>query len=151
MQLVQLCSQHISDILATLALFSIVIEVAPIKINPWSFLAKKIGKAMNYDVLDSIDTLDKKVNTLDSYVKQLEQARLECEAKRARTRILRFGDEVRLNVKHSKDSFDEVLADITFYDTYCSTHPDFKNNRTKSTEKVIVDVYEECLRNDSFL
>lgn len=151
MQLVQLCSQRISDILATLALFSIVIEVAPIKINPWSFLAKKIGKAMNSDVLDSIVTLDKKVNQLDSYVKQLEQAQLECEAKRARTRILRFGDEVRLNVKHSKDSFDEVLADITFYDTYCSTHPDFKNNRTKSTEKVIVDVYEECLRNDSFL
>lgn len=151
MQLVQLCSQHISDILSTLALFSIVIEVAPIKINPWSFLAKKIGKAMNSDVLDSIVTLDKKVNQLDSYVKQLEQAQLECEAKRARTRILRFGDEVRLNIKHSKDSFDEVLADITFYDTYCSTHPDFKNNRTKSTEKVIVDVYEECLRNDSFL
>ena len=151
MQLVQLCSQRISDVLATLALFSIVIEVAPIKINPWSFLAKKIGKAMNSDVLDSIVTLDKKVNQLDSYVKQLEQAQLECEAKRARTRILRFGDEVRLNVKHSKDSFDEVLADITFYDTYCSTHPDFKNNRTKSTEKVIVDVYEECLRNDSFL
>lgn len=151
MQLVQLCGQHISDILATLALFSIVIEVAPIKINPWSFLAKKIGKAMNSDVLDSIVTLDKKVNQLDSYVKQLEQAQLECEAKRARTRILRFGDEVRLNIKHSKDSFDEVLADITFYDTYCSTHPDFKNNRTKSTEKVIVDVYEECLRNDSFL
>ena len=151
MQLVQLFSQHISDIFATLALFSIVIEVAPIKINPWSFLAKKIGKAMNSDVLDSIDTLYKKVNQLDGYVKQLEQAQLECEAKRARTRILRFGDEVRLNVKHAKDSFDEVLADITFYDTYCSTHPDFKNNRTKSTEKVIVDVYEECLRNDSFL
>lgn len=151
MQLLQLLRTYVSDILAALALFSIVIEVAPIKINPWSFLAKKIGKAMNSDVLARIDKLDTKVNQLDSYVKQLEQAQLECEAKRARTRILRFGDEVRLDVKHSKDSFDEVLADITFYDTYCSTHPDFKNNRTKSTEKVIVDVYEDCLRNDSFL
>lgn len=151
MQLLQLLRTYVSDILAALALFSIVIEVAPIKINPWSFLAKKIGKAMNSDVLARIDELDIKVNQLDSYVKQLEQSQLECEAKRARTRILRFGDEVRLNVKHSKDSFDEVLADITFYDTYCSTHPDFKNNRTKSTEKVIVDVYEDCLRNDSFL
>lgn len=151
MQLLQLLRTYVSDILAALALFSIVIEVAPIKINPWSFLAKKIGNAMNSDVLARIDKLDIKVNQLDSYVKQLEQAQLECEAKRARTRILRFGDEVRLNVKHSKDSFDEVLADITFYDTYCSTHPDFKNNRTKSTEKVIVDVYEDCLRNDSFL
>lgn len=151
MQLLQLLRTYVSDILAALALFSIVIEVAPIKINPWSFLAKKIGKAINSDVLARIDKLDTKVNQLDCYVKQLEQAQLECEAKRARTRILRFGDEVRLNVKHSKDSFDEVLADITFYDTYCSTHPDFKNNRTKSTEKVIVDVYEDCLRNDSFL
>lgn len=151
MQLLQLLRTYVSDIIAALALFSIVIEVAPIKINPWSFLAKKIGKAMNSDVLVRIDALDTKVNQLDCYVKQLEQAQLECEAKRARTRILRFGDEVRLNVKHSKDSFDEVLADITFYDTYCSTHPDFKNNRTKSTEKVIVDVYEDCLRNDSFL
>ena len=50
-----------------------------------------------------------------------------------------------------EESFDEILSDITEYESYCATHQDFKNNRTKSTEKIIIEVYEHCLRTDSFL
>ena len=151
MQILLAIKDYASDILAVLAMFSIVIEVAPIKINPWSFLANKLGKAFNKEVLNEISTLKSRVDTLDERVQQSEALQSERDAKTARTNILRFGDEIRIGTRHSKESFDEILSDITEYESYCSTHQDFKNNRTKSTEKIIIEVYEHCLRTDSFL
>lgn len=151
MQILLAIKDYASDILAVLAMFSIVIEVAPIKINPWSFLANKLGKAFNKEVLNEISTLKSRVDTLDERVQQSEAMQSERDAKTARTNILRFGDEIRIGTRHSKESFDEILSDITEYESYCTTHQDFKNNRTKSTEKIIIEVYEHCLRTDSFL
>ena len=151
MQILLAIKDYASDILAVLAMFSIVIEVAPIKINPWSFIANKLGRAFNTEVLNEISTLKSRVNTLDERVQQSEAIQKERDAKTARTNILRFGDEIRIGTRHSKESFDEILSDITEYESYCSTHQDFKNNRTKSTEKIIIEVYEHCLRTDSFL
>ena len=151
MQILLAIKDYASDILAVLAMFSIVIEVAPIKINPWSFIANKLGRAFNKEVLNEISTLKSRVDTLDERVQQSEALQSERDAKTARTNILRFGDEIRIGTRHSKESFDEILSDITEYESYCSTHQDFKNNRTKSTEKIIIEVYEHCLRTDSFL
>ena len=151
MQILLAIKDYASNILAVLAMFSIVIEVAPIKINPWSFLANKLGKALNKEVLNEISTLKSRVDTLDERVQQSEAMQSERDAKTARTNILRFGDEIRIGTRHSKESFDEILSDITEYESYCTTHQDFKNNRTKSTEKIIIEVYEHCLRTDSFL
>lgn len=151
MQILLAIKDYVSDILAVLAMFSIVIEVAPIKINPWSFIANKLGRAFNKEVLNEISTLKSRVDTLDERVQQSEALQKERDARTARTKILRFGDEIRVGMRHSKESFDEILSDITEYESYCSTHQDFKNNRTKSTEKIIIEVYEHCLRTDSFL
>ena len=151
MQILIAIKDYASNILAVLAMFSIVIEVAPIKINPWSFLANKLGRAFNKEVLNEISTIKSRVDTLDERVQQSEAMQSERDAKTARTNILRFGDEIRIGTRHSKESFDEILSDITEYESYCTTHQDFKNNRTKSTEKIIIEVYEHCLRTDSFL
>ena len=53
--------------------------------------------------------------------------------------------------KHSKERFDDILLEITEYEAYCDSHPDFKNRMTTSTVKLIVSVYEKCLEDDSFL
>ena len=51
------------------------------------------------------------------------------EALATRRRILRFNDELLQKIKHSKEMFDDTLKDITDYDNYCRTHPDFKNKK----------------------
>ena len=125
-------------ILATL------LQISPIKINPWSFIAKKIGKALNGEVVEKVDNLEKNV----------EKLRSECEERAAnncRTRILHFGDEILHNVRHSKEHFDQILLDITDYEQYCNNHPHFKNNVAVATIKRITEVYEECVENNDFL
>lgn len=120
------------------------IQVMPIKINPWSWLAAKIGGALNKELTDKVDTLQKELKSYEA--KQDERNAVDC-----RTRILRFGDEVLYEVKHTKEHFEQILCDIDEYDKYCAAHPDFKNNKTVFTSKRIKEVYEKLLEDNDFL
>lgn len=75
----------------------------------------------------------------------------ENEAKGARRRILRFSDELTQKVRHTKDYFDDILADIDLYERYCEDHPKFPNNRTLMAETNIKATYQQCLAEHDFL
>ena len=129
---------------AVLLLLLTLIQIAPIKVNPWTWLARKIGRALNGDTLDRLDTLEQDV-------KEMKQKNEEREAKKSRSSILRFGDEIRRGTRHSKEHFDQILLDISFYERYCDTHRDFENNIALMTIEKIKDTYRECIDKDSFL
>lgn len=113
------------------------VQLSPIKIDPWTWLARKVGHAINGDVIDRLDKLE---NTFE-----------ERAAKDARIRILRFGDEILHGVHHSKEHFDQILQDITEYEQYCRDHPDFVNNMTVLTTKHIMETYSACFEGHSFM
>lgn len=131
-------------ILGSIVAISGIIQISPIKLNPWSWIAKKIGRAINAEVIEKVDKLEEDLEEM----KRFDE---ENRAKQNRTVILRFGDELRVGVKHSKESFDNILGTISDYDIYCTNHPKFKNKITEINEKYISDVYDECLRNNTFL
>ena len=121
-----------------------IIQITPIKINPWSWIAKRIGRAINGEVLE-------KVNAIDSDVKEIKDADAEHWASLSRTHILRFGDEILHGVAHSKEHFDQILVDICKYETYCANHPEYLNGVANATIKQIKKTYQKCLENNSFL
>lgn len=84
-------------------------------------------------------------------LKNLEAKSDQRDAESRRVRILKFEDELLDGKKHSKDSFDQVLSDITSYDSYCNSHPEFKNNQTAATIQHIQKVYAERLDKRDFL
>ena len=120
------------------------LQVAPIKINPWTWIARAIGRAINAEVIAEVGNLKQEVQTIKKNTE-------EHEAKSARVRILRFGDEILHDVKHSQEHFNQVLLDITEYEEYCSKHPEFRNNVTGITTKRIMETYEKCLKDNNFL
>ena len=123
-----------------------ILEVSPIKVNPWS----AIGKVINRPVLDKQVELEKKIDLMDGKIEDVKDRQEESEVKAARMRIQRFADELYSNVKHSKEHFDLILMDITQYNNYCNTHPGFVNEKTKVAQEIITDIYEKCLRDRSF-
>lgn len=131
-------------IIGGLVALSTLVEISPIKINPWSAILRWFGNKMNGDVIKEVADLKEKVQVVSDRQE-------ESEAKSARVRILRFGDEIYLGKKHSKEHFDNMLADIKTYNDYCREHPDFVNERTKITEKQITDIYQRCLTEHTFL
>lgn len=75
----------------------------------------------------------------------------EREAKQCRTRILRFNDELLCGTMHSKEAFDMMLEDITWYENYCSSHPGFQNGIATMAISNIRRVYTKCMEEHTFL
>lgn len=121
-----------------------IIQIAPIKINPWTYILKKLGNVMNEDVI-------KKVDKLDGDLSNLRKACDEREANGCRTRILHFNDEMMHNVSHTKEHFDQILIDISTYENYCDTHKDYKNNIANIAISRIKSAYVKCGNEGTFL
>ena len=114
-----------------------VVEICPIKINPWSWIGGLIGRLLGIkSVSDKVDALEKKVD--------------ENQATTIRVRILRFEDELQENKQHSKDSWDQVMDDIRRYELYVTDHPEFKNNITVASTNHISKKYRELLEERAF-
>lgn len=120
------------------------IQIAPVKINPWSAIAKTLGRAINKEMMDRLESLDKEV-------KQLRDATALESVLNCRVRILRFGDETLHDQRHTKEHFDQILRDIDKYEHYCDTHPEFENNVTVLTSTRIKEIYRKRLADGDFL
>ena len=139
-----------------------VLQIAPLKINPWSWLGKligrffgwlgrRIGKAINGDVMAELGGIKDRLTILEQHDERQDATRDRDKALDARRRILRFADEIRRKERHSEEHFNNVLDDITFYKGYCVAHKDFANDRARLSIKQIEEVYEQCARDNSFL
>lgn len=121
-----------------------IIQLTPIKINPWSWLGRCIGRAINGEVLKEMAAL--KIELTDHKEKSEERHATLC-----RSHILRFGDELLHDIPHSKEAFDSILLDIDSYEAYCEKHPCYKNNVALSTIAHIKRTYQKHLDDNSFL
>lgn len=129
----------VSQLIGMLITGFVSIAVALISSNGfWSRMERKNG------IKDSIAEISKQQQGLSKKID-------ENEAKGARRRILRFADELLQKKKHTKDYFDDILADIDMYDRYCKANPDFPNNRTMMAEANIKMAYKERLEEHDFL
>lgn len=120
------------------------IQVAPIRIDPWTWLFKWIGKTINQEVMKEIESVKKQVDMLEAKADKTE-------AESARNRIVRFSDEILHGVKHSKEHFDQLLIACDVYEKYCDEHKNFENNVASQSIKLIKDTYGQCMREKSFL
>ena len=127
------------------------IEVSPININPWTWLLSPLRKAITGDLKEKVVAVDAKVDNvqkdLDNHIAEYQEA----QAQASRQRILRFNDEILQHQKHTKEHFDDVLADIDKYEDYCMDHPKYPNNKAIMAIKNIKDVYEKCMQTNGFL
>lgn len=133
-----------------LVLLSIV-EISPIKFNPWTAFVKWIGRAINADVMKSLEAVKASQNEarerLETHIVTDEKR----EADHCRTRILHFNNEILREIPHTKEEFNEVLKDIDDYERYCHTHPDYANGRAVHAIANIGRVYDERLKKHDFL
>lgn len=120
------------------------VQIAPIKIDPWSAVGRMIGRAINGDVLKEIK--DTKAE-LDKHIKVDDERNADLH----RARILQFNNELLRDIPHTREDFIEVLAEIDHYERYCETHPEYQNNRAVHAISNIGRVYDERLKKHDFL
>ena len=120
------------------------VQFSPVKINPWSWLAKTVGRAINADVSKRLSEIEKK---LDAHVNMDDRRTADGH----RARILHFNNELLRNIDHTKEEFIEALHEIDLYEQYCRENPDYPNNRAVMAISNIKRVYGERMQKHDFL
>ena len=134
------------------------IEVCPIKINPWSWLFKMLKmlwrsfcRSLNSDVLDKLSALEKGQGATQAQLEKHIAMDDEREADKVRASILHFNNELLREIPHTKEEFVEILAKIDWYNDFCDTHKDYRNRRAVHAIANIEWVYDERLQKHDFL
>ena len=107
----------------------------------WGFLQfllerKDKKKDCSKKILEAIQKIDDKID---------QRTAIGC-----RIRILKFMDEIIEGWEHSKDSYNQIMRDITDYLQYCDDHPQFLNHQTDATIERLKKDYEQRLATNDF-
>jgi len=134
------------------------LEVSKIEINPWTYLARKFGNAINHDISEQIKEVNHRIDDVEASIGEVKRIQTDDESKAdeyrvitSRVRILKFNEELLRDVKHSKEMFDQVLEDVTKYTHYCAEHPNFENDKAVLAINNVRKCYEKCLEQHDFI
>lgn len=121
------------------------VQIAPLKINPWSAIGRAIGKVLNKDVLNKLDKMEETqtqtIHRLDKHIRIDDERNADWH----RARILQFNTELLRKLPHTDEDFHEMLYNIDSYERYCTEHPEYPNSRAIHAIKHIESVYDERL------
>ena len=125
------------------------VQIAPLKINPWSAIGRVIGNAINGDVLKKLDKMEEA--QAETKAKLDEHIRVDDErnADAHRVQILKFNRELLQGLPHTQEDFAEALHEIDFYEHYCRTHEEYENNMAVLAIKNIKQAYMEWQKNQN--
>lgn len=139
-----------------------IIQVAPIQIDPWSWLGNLLiapfKKAISDPIVAEIKGIEKEVNGVEQKVDTLQNdltSHINSEAIKdaleKRRLILQFNDQIIQGNFHTKESWDQILDVVDDYEDFCLTHPEFPNNKCLLAIEHIKSQYQKHLDDNSFL
>ena len=104
--LIKLQSMTIGEIIGGSAffifIFSLCVEITPIKWNPLTSILEWIGKRMNGKLLDRVEEKGQKIDKLDEKIDMNEIDHIRWE-------ILNFANTCRYGMQHTQDEFEHII------------------------------------------
>ena len=130
-------------VVTLLIIFMTFIQIAPIKLNPWSAIAKKISKIFTGDLSKKLDTLEKK---LDDHIKEADLRDL----RKRRESILDFASAVADGRRFTQEQYQQIMSECDEYTKYCEEKK-FPNAVAEESIALIRRAYRYQLSKKSFL
>lgn len=119
-----------------------IIQITPLKINPWDFLLGWVGDRMNSHILKKVETLDEKLT------EHIDESR-DSSVKRKRERIIGFVEDGMNGKRYTKEAFENIIAECDEYERYIEKYKK-KNGVIEATMKEIRERYAKHLHNADF-
>lgn len=113
-----------------------IIQIAPVKWNPWTSLGRAIGRAINADLIDKVDNLAKEVDGN--------------ERDRIRYEILRFAASCRAKDRHSQEEFHHIFELNDKYHEILRRNNE-QNGLFEQNMAFIKATYQGRLQNNDFI
>ena len=123
-----------------LVVFSLLclVQISPIKINPWDTILGWIGSKINAGVKKDLDEVSRQTSI------QKEEFR-EFWVDYQREAILRFSRECSQEIPHSREEWNHILDIIKRYETFCSKH-DIANGVIEENSSYLRDLHKQLLQ-----
>ena len=87
------------------------IQIAPIKLNPWDRILTWLGNHMNADIVKRVDVIEAK---LDEHIRESSDERI----RKVRADILDFGNACMNGRPHTKEEFEFVISECDQYEKH---------------------------------
>ena len=107
------------------------VEVSPIKLNPWSHILAWIGKKAHGDLQSKLESLEK--HTQDIWIYNHRQA------------VIQFARECREKCTHDAEEWATILAMADEYEAFCQKNG-ISNGLVKADTEFIRNLYQEMSR-----
>ena len=120
-----------------------IIQIAPIKINPWDKILVWFGNHMNADIVKRVDVIEEK---LDEHIRDSSEERI----RKIRADILDFGNACMNGRPHTKEEFEFVISECDAYEKHIEKMQ-IRNGVATATIKEVRRLYEKHLRENTFL
>ena len=146
-QILEWCGHNIIAVLVGL---SALIQITPIKINPWTALFKWIGEKVNEDLRNQVGGLNEKINNLSKDIDTLGKQRKEDEKDRIRWEMLDFANSCRNGRRHTKDEYLHIIELNDKYKKLLKETND-KNGVFEVEYEYIKELYKERQEKNDFL
>lgn len=117
------------------------VEITPIKINPWSGLFHWIGRQANSELYNAVKVL---TNDLEKLKKDFETK----NANDLRWAILGFANTCRKGDRHSREEWEHVVDQMAFYEEYVEDR-NITNGVIREDTRYLRELYHRiCVEND---
>lgn len=143
LQISDLLVAHSSFVAVLIIVLLTSIQITPIKWNPWSAIFKWIGRNANGDLITKVNTIEEK---LDNHIKESDAR----DIRERRTAILDFANSCMNGRKHTQEEFIFIMHECDLYEKHC-VECQIPNGVADAAIGEIRRIYNECLRNNSFL
>lgn len=112
-------------------IFLSLIQISPLKINPWDKIFRWIGDKINKDTQANIDKMQRKIDSM--------------WVSAHRNLILKFARECRNNIEHSTDEWAYILNIAEEYENYTNENH-ISNGIIKQDTQFLRTLYQELSR-----
>lgn len=110
------------------------VQITPIKLNPWDWLFSWIGNKINGDIRKDLAELKRDFE--------------ETKAQDKRWNILNFASNCREGKQHTKEEWDHAISELKEYETY-TKQKSIDNGVIEANAEYLRELYHErCLNND---
>lgn len=119
------------------------IQIAPIKIDPWTSLLKFISKALLKETNDKVDSLALEI-------KKVQDSGNTRYINSMRWEILTFSNSCRRDIKHTREEWEHIIQLLKDYEIFISEN-DITNGVIEQETEYLRELYQNRLYANDFL
>lgn len=121
----------VGNVAAGIAILLSLIQISPLKLNPWDKLLAWFGRKLNGATIKKLEELQKQVR--DMWINTHRQS------------ILAFARECRADMHHDAEEWNHILSIADEYEVYCAKNT-VSNGVVKADTEYVRALYQELSR-----